>query len=493
MKNKKSNFIFLSFVISISCFINSCRYDKAQPDYKGYPNDIGKIIVTKCAGTGCHNETSKEAAGGLSMETWDKLFEGGRTSASVIPYRHDFSIACYYINTYPDLGFTLKPIMPYNKTPLSHDDVSLVEKWIDAGAPNDKGFVKFSDNANRKKFYVANQGCDVVTVFDTETLLPMRYINIGTSGAIESSHDIQVSPDGKFWYVLFTSGQYFQKFSTETDELVSQAYLGPLQRAWNTFTFSNDGNKAYLIDYDNNADIAVVDLATMTVSHNIGFNNPHGCTVSPDGNFLYVTEQVSSSKIYKIPLTPTPDFSAFTEPNLFSTPPSTSLNSHQVLFSPDGSKYFVTCQGTSEVRVMSSSDVFITAIPVGASPTEMEISESNNLLFVTCEDDISSFPGKRGSLAIIDIATNTQVSWSPIYTGHQPHGIEVDDEKNLVYIANRNVSAGGPSPHHTAVCGGKNGYVTFVDMNTHQLLKTTSGSDKKVEVSVDPYEIGIRH
>ena len=157
------------------------------------------------------------------------------------------------------------------------------------------------------------------------------------------------------------------------------------------------------------------------------------------------------------------------------------------------SKYFVTCQGTSEVRVMSSSDVFITAIPVGASPTEMEISETNNLLFVTCEDDISSFPGKRGSLAIIDIATNTQVSWSPIYTGHQPHGIEVDDEKNLVYIANRNVSAGGPSPHHTAVCGGKNGYVTFVDMNTHQLLKTTSGSDKKVEVSVDPYEIGIRH
>jgi hypothetical protein len=37
----------------------------------------------------------------------------------------------------------------------------------------------WSDNPNRKKYYVLNQGCDVVTVFDAETQLPMRYITVG--------------------------------------------------------------------------------------------------------------------------------------------------------------------------------------------------------------------------------------------------------------------------------------------------------------------------
>lgn len=488
-KNKSYLFVAVQLMLFVFLF-SACRYDKALPDYKGYPSEIGKIMVNKCASAGCHNEASKEAAGGLSLETWDKLFEGGRTSASVIPYRHDFSIACYYINTYPDLGFTLKPVMPYNKTPLSHDEVAAIEKWIDAGAPNDRGFVKFSDNPNRRKFYVANQGCDVVTVFDAETLLPMRYITIGNSGAIESSHDIKVSEDGKFWYVLFTNGRFFQKFSTETDQLVGQADLGPVQKNWNTFTFSSDGTKAYLIDYENNADIAEVNLNTMAVTHNIGFNNPHGCCMSPDGNYLYVTQQVGSSKIYKILAS---DFSNITEINLYNSPPSQSLNSHQIDFAPDGSKYYVTCQGTSEIRVMSSNDAFITSIPVGPFPTEMEFSESKNLLFVTCEDDTLSFPGKRGSVAVIDVLTDMQVSWSPIYSGHQPHGLEVDDANNLVYVANRNVVSGGPAPHHTAVCGGKNGYITFIDINSHSLLKSSSGSDKKIEVSVDPYEIGIRH
>ena len=81
-----------------------------------------------------------------------------------------------------------------------------------------------------------------------------------------------------------------------------------------------------------------------------------------------------------------------------------------------------------------------------------------------------------------------------IYTGHQPHGIAVDDNNNLVYVANRNASSGGPAPHHSitiSTCNGKNGYVTFIDMKTLSLVQQGSSS-KQVEVAVDPYAIAIR-
>ena len=497
MKWNKSFLIFYLPALFICCLFTTCKYDKGTPYYNGYPNEIGKIVINKCATAGCHNDLSKDGAGGLSLQSWDAMFEGGTGSACVIPYRHDFSTACYYVNTSSDLGIILAPTMPFNKTPLTHDDVKLIENWVDAGAPDNTGFVKFSDNPKRKKFYAANQGCDVVTVFDEQTLLPMRYISIGNSPAIEAPHDIQVSPDGQYWYVVFYKGNEIQKYRTSDDSYVGQAILNVNQPPviingnWSTFAMTSDGSTAFITDLSSPGYIAEVNLNNLTVIHHGNFNSPHGSAVSPDGNFLYVTEQYGSSQIYKIPVN---DFSSYMQINLYNSPPSTYLNSHQVEFSPDGSEYFVTCWGTSEVRVMqTSNDAFITSIPVGGYPSEMDVSVTKNLLFVTCEEDTLSFPGKRGSVAVIDMSSNTQVNWSPIYTGHQPHGIAVDDADNLVYVANRNAVSGGPAPHHSSVCGGNDGYMTFIDMNTKALLKTKAGVIKSIEVSVDPYEVAIRH
>src|ERR1035437_413589 len=100
MRFLKFFFILLFFFTTlIIVVIHSCSYDKGIPDYHGYPADIGKIMSTKCATSGCHNDASKEAAGGSSMESWNKLFEGGRNSSAVIPFRHDYSLLFYFINT----------------------------------------------------------------------------------------------------------------------------------------------------------------------------------------------------------------------------------------------------------------------------------------------------------------------------------------------------------------------------------------------------------
>jgi DNA-binding beta-propeller fold protein YncE len=485
----KKRICFSAATIVIFFFLSNCANEKGIPDYNGFPDDVGKIIYTKCATAGCHNDKSKGAAGGLSMESWDKLFEGGSGSACIIPYRHDYSTLFSYINTYPDMGVTLSPTMPYGETKLTRDEVTLLKNWINAGAPTRDGFVKFSDNPDRKKFYVTNQGCDVVTVFDQETLLPMRYINVGGSASTESPHMVRVSPDKQYWYVISLGGRYLEKYRTSDDSFVGRADINtpPLIAGnWNTFTLSNDGQKAYCIDWNPTGDIAEVDLNTYTVTHHIGYNNPHGSSLNPAGDMLYVTQQNSSNKLYKIPAN---DLDSPTEIDLFTTPPPSFLNAHDIRFTPDGTKYFVTCQGTSEVRAMqTSNDSLLAIIPVGNMPSEISFSSSTPYLFVTCMEDIN-ISEKRGAVAIINY---NDYSVSHIYTGHQPHGIEVDDNKKLVYVINRNYSSDGPAPHHSSECGGRNGNVSFIDLVTRTMVSSPNGSIKRVEISVDPYSVSVR-
>ena len=121
-------------LILLSLLLASCVKEKAIPDYKGFPKEVGEIFITECATTGCHNEASKGAASGLSLASWEALFAGGRNGADVIPFRDEFSLVSFYVNTYEDLGITLSPSMPFNKSPLSREQVKTIKDWINAGA-----------------------------------------------------------------------------------------------------------------------------------------------------------------------------------------------------------------------------------------------------------------------------------------------------------------------------------------------------------------------
>ncbi|MBL7892263.1 MAG: hypothetical protein JNL63_06515, partial [Bacteroidia bacterium] len=129
----------------------SCIRDKVTPDYEGYPEQIGKIVVGQCSVSGCHNPVSSYACAGLDLSSWEALFKGSRANSSVIPYRADLSFLLFSINTFNDLGPKLYPTMPLNKKALSKDEVITIREWINKGAPNDKGEIKFADNINRKK------------------------------------------------------------------------------------------------------------------------------------------------------------------------------------------------------------------------------------------------------------------------------------------------------------------------------------------------------
>ncbi|MEI7801809.1 MAG: YncE family protein, partial [Bacteroidota bacterium] len=478
--------LLLSFFLLL---ISSCKKDVSTTELQGYPDAVGEIIVKKCATAGCHNDASKAAAGGLSLETWDKLFQGGSGGSTVIPYRADQSWLCYFVNTYEDLGVKLSPTMPVNQTKLSHDEVVLLQNWVNEGAPSVTGKVAFSGDEGRNKYYITNQGCDIITVFDTKTKLAMRYVDVGIEpGIIEVPHDIKTSPDGKYLYVIFAAGSVIQKFSTVTDSLIGQIDI--TQGSWNTMTISADGKHAFIVDFNPNGRIAYVDLENLTLikmySAATLFVNPHGITATADFKTLYVTSQYGNY-ILKIDVTNPllPDIQQIViAAGETANNNNGTYDPHQVELSPDETKYFVTCQASNEVRVFQrSNDSLINIIPVGTFPLEMELSEKYNELFVTCEEDPTTSASFKGSVYVINY-NSLQVVKVLQNNFSEPHGIGVDDKNNLLIIPSRNVSPNGPAPHHTSTCGGRNGYVQLVDLRTLEFIP-----NYKAEVSVDPYEV----
>ncbi|MFN8144232.1 MAG: hypothetical protein U0073_07410 [Bacteroidia bacterium] len=489
----------LSFFVSIIAILilNACSYDKQVNPLaeSGYPKEVGEILINKCATAGCHNSLSRANAGGLEFTNWDLMFEGGRNGTSVIPYSTDNSYLLYFINTDSTRGPSLLPRMPQGQLPLSETEYQTIYNWIQNGAPNDKGFVKFSDDANRKKFYVCMQGCDQVAVFDAKSKVIMRYVGVGVDPAIEAPHLVRVSPDGQFWYVVFYSGHVLQKFRTSDDSYVGSVEIG--NGDWNTIIFSPDSRRGY-VSATTSQITSVVDLDNMSVITSLQIDFPHGGFVTPDGDHLYLTSQ-NGNFVTKVDLHgPFYDTDKIVlQPGEQATT-SSRYDAHEMALTPDGHRYFVSCQTSNEVRVFErdrdDDDSLIAVIPVGKKPQEFSASLTRPYMFVTCTEDSTMGYRKKGSVYVINYLTNQIVK--KIYSGYQPHGIAVDDDHDCVYVANLNYDTNGPAPHHVSECGGRNGYLTVIDMSTLELYqkKLSDGSsfEYRNELLSFPYFVSYR-
>lgn len=500
LANKFSYYcIYIIFISSIIGCTN--EKIKVEPENQ-FPEAISKIVAKGCARIGCHTTRGAGNAGGLDFSTWDKMFEGGVNGSPVIPYSSEFSYLMSFINTYADLGNSLQPTMPIGAPPLTRDEVILFKNWIDNGAPDKNGNVKFSSDASsRSKIYVVNQGCDRVSVIDAASKVVMRLVKVGINDqVIESPHAIKVSPDGKYWYVIFLNAQVIQKFNADTDEWIANISLGPLIGQWNTISFFNNSNKMIVADLLFNNLLVLVDLDNYTSEIlPVSLLSPHGTAITPDDRYLYVTSNRNGSNIiYKIDMAA----QAYTVQEILLEAPlvGLNLNPHEVYIAPGGDKYFVTCQASNEVRVFDlSNDQLLAIIPVGTKPLEMAFSLSKPYAFVTCEEDAQFGTGKKGSVYVINYNDLTIVG-NPIsvFPGYQPHGVAVDDANGLVYVANRNIDPNGPAPHHSSSCGGRNGSVIAIDMNTLQLFRKSLQDDfntsftYKMELLTDPYFISVR-
>lgn len=468
---------------------NSCTREVAPAEYGGFPHDVGKILVNQCATAGCHTPQSKDACAGLDLSSWEAMFRGTRNNSCVIPFRPDQSFLLYAVNTYSDLGPQLTPTMPLNKPHLSREEVMMLRDWIANGAPNSDGFVKWSDHPDRRKIYLANQGCDLLTVFDAQSKLAMRIVDLGITGATEAPHDMYVAPNGQHLYVSYYANSIFQKFRT-TDE-VKVGELDLTDFSWHSLSISGDSRYALASHLAADGKVALIDLNTMQLVIKYEgsglFVYPHGNALNYDGTLAYITCQ-QGNFIYKVDMTD--PFNPNIQQVVLQTGdvpnPGGIYKPYDVEFSPDYSKYYVTCQGTNELRIFqASNDSLLQVIPTSGVPQVMAFSEIRPYVFVPCMEDTAN-QVTESSVNVIDLNTNQLLT--TICTGHQPRSVVVDDVANCVWVANRNLYGVGWVPHHTTSCQGRNGYLTIIDQNTLQLIPSW-----KCEVSVDPYHITIRH
>lgn len=495
------NFIYaagLLFLLALG--FSTCKRDPIIVKDSDYPEDIAQIVLSKCAVSGCHTgegheghthgSQADEPTGGLNLSSWTKLFEGSHHGAVVIPYRADFSSLMYFVNTYADLGATSEPSMPLNNSALSREEVQRLKSWITAGAPDKHGNIKFSDNPARKKYYVVNQGCRVVTVIDAATHLPMRYIDVADASEQNTSpHMIRLSPDGAHWYVCAIGGSYIRRYRTSDDALDGKIFIG--NASWNTIAFTPDSKYLFAVDWAPGVGgkVKKCDLVQMTVVDSATLADaPHASAVSPDGKYVYIGAS-GGNYLYKIHVDSLskPASYGFIDFDGMGPAPSSNYNPHEVVFSADSTRYYVSCAGNNNTGDLSvkvfdaATDNLVTSVSLPSGAYEMGISETKKLMFVTSYDATSLYP--EGQVMVIDLASNSFLK--SIATGVQPHGVAVDDGAGLVYIANRNLSGAAP-PHHTSVCGGQNGTLVHIDLNSLSLL------EKEIVLARDPYTIAIR-
>jgi YVTN family beta-propeller protein len=406
----------------------------------------------------------------------------------VIPYSSKYSSLMYFINTYPHLGSQNKPTMPKDGRVLTEDEVRMMQTWIEKGAKDINGSLRFTGE-NRKKIYIVNQGCDVVSVMDSETQLAIRYIEVGTKPTLEVPHQVRVSPDGKYWYVIFINNNVMQKFSCSDDSYVGEIPLTPLAASrgtadaqdWNTFNISKDGRYAYCISWTQNGMISKVDLDKMTWVRSLGgLYYPHALALNANEDKVFVGAQTGNF-ISEIDTSFKSSFDYPLEGSVLNY--GTSIDPHDMILAPDKQHLWITCQKTNEVRVFDVNTHQVTdKFTTGTLPQEIIYSKVSGKYFVSCMADVPS-PGQIGSVSIID-PRNNSVQKLPV--GTQPHGIAEDENKKLIYICSRNASGSGIPAHHASQCEGRNGFLEFFDLKSGKLL------DKRHELSVDPYFASAR-
>ncbi len=472
-----------------------------------FPAPIAAIMITKCAIAGCHNQASYGNADSLLLDSWEHLFNGSSSGAEVVAYNAQYSPLMYFVNTDSTLGTVVAPTMPYSTAnrplpALSKEEYMTLYNWIQNGAPDKNGNIPFASNPEtRQKTYLTQQGCDLLAVIDAQAHVVMRYIPIGMTNAIESPHCVRVSDDGMYAYVSFLAGQYVQKIDTKTDQVISSAPLAGIAAngSWNIVHVSPGDTELLTSDWVANGLLVAINANTMRVDSQRTWNAssngivwPHGIETNATFDTFFVTSQYSNF-VYK--LVPN-GFWLFkvsldgNKPSTYTDSNNTNPNPHEILMTPDYSKYFVTCQGTNNVAVIDAhTDKILATIPVGVFPQELAMSRTKPYMFVTCMEDAASaayYPHSHGSVYVINYNTFqiVKVLYGDFY---QPHGISVDDQNGTILIASTNANPNGPAPHHVTSCGGRDGWYTYFDLNT-----LTPLNNRRYEVTVMPYSAATR-
>lgn len=160
----------------------------------------------------------------------------------------------------------------------------------------------FAANAQNYYVYVTAESEDEVALikFDGKNATVEKTIPVGVWPAeIEGPHGINISPDGKYWYLSLAHGNPYgtlYKFSTETNEVVKTVKLGLFPAS---LQVSPTTGLLYCVNFNLHGDmvpstVSVVDPEEMIEIDQIETGvMPHGSRISADGMYHYSVGMMS--------------------------------------------------------------------------------------------------------------------------------------------------------------------------------------------------------
>ena len=116
---------YLAALLTVACAAHAPRVPGASPSAGVSFSQVDEIFQESCEH--CHNADDEK--GGLLMESYASLVAGGEHGNALVPGDSAASRLMQMIEG------KLKPRMPYKEDPLPREQVELIRRWIDEGAP----------------------------------------------------------------------------------------------------------------------------------------------------------------------------------------------------------------------------------------------------------------------------------------------------------------------------------------------------------------------
>lgn len=455
-------------------------YDYSTVGEISFSQHIQPIFLSGCGVNGCHvgaDPVSIAKRDGIdkishneqfSLKNWEDFFKGGSHGALIVPYRANKSHLIFHMNKDTLIAPVSLPHMPsLTGMDIPADQFNLIMRWIDEGASNDDGAVAFSTYPEGKVL-ATNQAEDVVAIIDVKTQLVARYIQAGLPNVTpglqpQSPHNLIVDQANGYYYVNLVNAGKVIKYRLSDNVKLGEVtgITSPTQIA-----LTATGDTGFVAQFFDNAHaIRMFDTRTMQLFPQTFvtplMSKPHGVQLTPDGQQVYITGNLSDNVII---LDIATGGLSLIWMDANNPQPSTNFLPYQTVMTNDNKFAYVSCQRSNDVRVIDRDSMkVVKIIPVGLDPLIMAITPDNQYIYVANRNS--------NSVSVIRTSDNT-VSATIADVGPQPHGVAIDKNGKYAYITCENVGGTGPPPHHPTSGSKAPGYVVVIDIATNGIVKT---------------------
>lgn len=249
--------------------------------------------------------------------------------------------------------------------------------------------------------------------FDLTTYVAGAPLSVLPEG--DYPYDATMNPAGTEVWIVGASGDGVVVYDLQTKLITHRIDTGDYSIS---VAFSNDGETALVTSRDEEL-ACIVKTTTYAVTDTLplpcSYQGPGNVALDPGSGNFYVVNWYYTD-LFEV----APDGSAI----LNQVPLGNNL--WQIVVSPDGQYIYVTDRGTDEVRVIDQATLTqVHSVPVGDDPWGIDITGDGGKLVVVCEDD--------SSVHVID-TTTWAVTVLALTAGADPRDVDILDSNQKAYV-----------------------------------------------------------